>query len=129
MQAVIERSSANNWLESCVSTYSCIDKRSKDLTYYMNNLLEIEFDLCDEVFKNNGSNVSVDCFVRIVFGNTVAESKKDAVKLFKLLKIFHTLNKLRLDFNRLFGGKSCNGIQTPTRNLDILGASAAGGGS
>ena len=148
MQAVIERSSANNWLESCVSTYidvpssnvrecleplgldylemsvfqfdnlqetdSCIDKWSKDLTYYMNNLLEIEFDLCDEVFKNNnGSNVSVDCFVRIAresgfldfirFGNTVAESKKDAIKLFKLLKIFHTLNELRLDFNRLLG--------------------------
>ena len=161
LQVVIERLSANNRLESCVSTYidvrtsnvrecleplgldylemsvfefdnleetdSRIDKWSKDLTYYMNNLLEIEYELCDEVFKNNGSNVSVDCFVRIAtesgfldfirFGNTVAESKKDAVKLFKLLKIFHTLNELRLDFNRLFGGKSCNGIQTPTRNL------------
>ena len=93
----------------------------------MNNLLEIEFELCDEVFKNNGSNVSVDCFVRMAtksgfrdfirVGNTVMERKKDAVKLFKLLKIFHTLNELRLDFNRLFGGKSCNGIQTPTMNL------------
>ena len=48
-------------------------------------------------------------FIR--FGNTVAERKKDAVKLFKLLKLFHTLNELRLDFNRMFGGKSCNGIQ------------------
>ena len=63
----------------------------------MNNLLEIEFELYDEVFKNNiGSNVSVATesgfldFIR--FGNTVAERKKDAVKLFKLLKIFHTLN-------------------------------------
>ena len=165
MQAVIERLSANKWLESCVSTYidvpssnvrecleplrldylemslfqfdnlqktdSCIDKWSKDLTYYMNNLLEIEFELCDEVFKNNGSNVSVDCFVRIGtesgfldfirFGNTVAERKKDAVKLFKLLKLFHTLNELRLDFNRMFGAKTCNGIQPS--------ASAAGGRS
>ena len=112
-------------------TDSCIDKWSKDLTYYMNNLLEIEFELCAEVFKNIGSNISVDCFVTIAtesgfldfirFGNTVAEIKKDAVKLFKLLKIFHTLNELRLDFNCLLGEKSCNGIQPS--------ASTAGGRS
>ena len=139
LQAVIERLSANKWLEICVSTYidvpssnvrECLELLGLDYlemsVFQFDNLQET-----DEVFKNNGSNVSVDCFVRIAtesgfldfirFGNTVAERKKDAVKLFKLLKIFHTLNELRLDFNRLFGGKSCNGIQPS--------ASATGGRS
>ena len=94
MTAAIDSTSCSVQFDNLQETDSCIDKWSKDLTYYMNNLLEIEFELCDEVFKNNGSNVSVDCFVRIStesgfmdfirFGNTVAERKKDAVKLFKL---------------------------------------------
>lgn len=51
------------------------------------------------------------------FGMTVTESKKDPIKLLKLLDIFASLNKLRLDFNRLFGGKACVEIQNLTRDL------------
>ncbi|KAK6129855.1 hypothetical protein DH2020_036441 [Rehmannia glutinosa] len=51
------------------------------------------------------------------FGKTVTESKKDPVKLLKLLDIFASLNKLRLDFNRLFGGAACADIQNLTRDL------------
>ena len=161
LQAIIERLSANNRLENCISTYidirssdvtaclealgldyleisifefdnfqnmeSSVDLWSKHLEYAMKNLLELEYQLCNDVFEKIGLDVSMDCFARIAiqsgflafiqFGNTVTESKKDAVKLFKLLKIFHTLNELRLDFNRLFGGKSCIEIRIPTRHL------------
>ncbi|XP_034695825.1 exocyst complex component EXO70A1-like [Vitis riparia] len=161
LQVIIERLSANNRLESCLSTYidirssnaraclealgldyleisifefdnlqymeSSLDMWSKHLEYSVKNLLELEYQLCNDVFEKVGLDVSMDCFAKIAiqsgflafiqFGNTVTESKKDAVKLFKLLKIFHTLNELRLDFNRLFGGKSCNEIQIPTRQL------------
>ncbi|KAL6335759.1 hypothetical protein AAG906_039522 [Vitis piasezkii] len=161
LQAIIERLSANNRLENCISTYidirssnvtaclealgldyleisifefdnfqnmeSSIDLWSKHLEYAVKNLLELEYQLCNDVFEKIGLDVSMDCFARIAiqsgflafiqFGNTVTESKKDAVKLFKLLKIFHTLNELRLDFNRLFGGKSCIEIRIPTRHL------------
>ncbi|CBI25293.3 unnamed protein product, partial [Vitis vinifera] len=106
---------------------SSVDLWSKHLEYAVKNLLELEYQLCNDVFEKIGSDVSMDCFARIAiqsgflafiqFGNTVTESKKDAVKLFKLLKIFHTLNELRLDFNRLFGGKSCIEIRIPTRHL------------
>ena len=161
LQAIIERLSANNRLENCISTYidirssnvtaclealgldyleisifefdnfqnmeSSIDLWSKHLEYAVKNLLELEYQLCNDVFEKIGLDISMDCFARIAiqsgflafiqFGNTVTESKKDAVKLFKLLKIFHTLNELRLDFNRLFGGKSCIEIRIPTRHL------------
>lgn len=40
-------------------------------------------------------------------GMTITESKKDLSKLLNLLDIFASLNKLRLDFNQLFGKKAC----------------------
>ncbi|PQQ14939.1 exocyst complex component EXO70A1 [Prunus yedoensis var. nudiflora] len=43
--------------------------------------------------------------------------KKDPIKLLKLLDIFTVMENLRLNFNRLFGGKACDEIQTLTRDL------------
>jgi exocyst complex component 7 len=51
------------------------------------------------------------------FGRAAADAKKDPIKLLRLLKVFDSLNKLRLDFNRLFGGKACAEIQSQTRDL------------
>ncbi|KAJ6758746.1 EXOCYST SUBUNIT EXO70 FAMILY PROTEIN [Salix koriyanagi] len=74
-----------------------------------------------------GLDVCMGCFSKIAaqagflaflqFGKTVTESKKDPIKLLKLLDIFASLNKLRLDFNRLFGGAACMEIQNLTRDL------------
>ncbi|KAJ1266490.1 hypothetical protein BS78_08G154900 [Paspalum vaginatum] len=39
-------------------------------------------------------------------------ARKDRIKLLRLLNVFDSLNRLRLDFNRLFGGKACVEIQS-----------------
>ena len=41
----------------------------------------------------------------------MTESKKDPIKLLKLLDMFGSLNNLKLDFNRLFGVEDCIEIQ------------------
>lgn len=99
----------------------------KHLEFAVKHLFEAEYSLCNDVFEKIGLDVWMDCFAKIAaqagilaflqFGKTVAESKKDPVKLLKLLDIFASLNKLRLDFNRLFGGKACLEIQNLTRDL------------
>jgi len=90
-------------------------------------LFEAEYKLCNDVFERIGLDVWMGCFSKIAaqtgilaflqFGKTVTESKKDPIKLLKLLDIFASLNKLRLDFNRLFGGEACIEIQNLTRDL------------
>ncbi|RWR91475.1 exocyst complex component EXO70A1 [Cinnamomum micranthum f. kanehirae] len=161
LQLILERLTANNRLESCISIY--VDVRSsnvkaslqpleldyldislaefndvesiedyiarwgKHLEFAVKHLFEAEFKLCSDVFEKMGADVSMGCFSKIAaqagilaflqFGKTVTESKKDPIKLLKLLDIFASLNKLRLDFNRLFGGKACVEIQNTTRDL------------
>eukprot|EP00268_Persea_americana_P048050 TRINITY_DN5046_c0_g1_i2.p1 TRINITY_DN5046_c0_g1~~TRINITY_DN5046_c0_g1_i2.p1 ORF type:complete len:677 (+),score=118.29 TRINITY_DN5046_c0_g1_i2:492-2522(+) len=161
LQLILERLTANNRLESCISIY--VDVRSsnvkaslqpleldyleislaefndvesiedyiarwgKHLEFAVKHLFEAEFKLCGDVFEKMGADVSMGCFSKIAaqagilaflqFGKTVTESKKDPIKLLKLLDIFASLNKLRLDFNRLFGGKACVEIQNTTRDL------------
>ncbi|KMZ60528.1 hypothetical protein ZOSMA_597G00030 [Zostera marina] len=66
-------------------------------------------------FAEMAAQTGIVAFLR--FGKMVTESKKDPIKLLKLLDIFASLNKLRLDFNRLFGGKACAEIQNLTRDL------------
>lgn len=93
----------------------------------MKHLFEAEYKLCIDVFERIGLDVWMGCFAKIAaqagilaflqFGKTVTESKKDPIKLLKLLDIFASLNKLRLDFNRLFGGAACAEIQNLTRDL------------
>uniref|UniRef100_A0A7N0ZTC5 Exocyst subunit Exo70 family protein n=1 Tax=Kalanchoe fedtschenkoi TaxID=63787 RepID=A0A7N0ZTC5_KALFE len=99
----------------------------KHLEFAVKHLFEAEYVLCNEVFERIGLEVWMDCFAKIAaqagmiaflqFGKTVTDSKKDPIKLLKLLDIFSSLNKLRLDFNRLFGGKACTDIQNMTRDL------------
>ncbi|KAF6161778.1 hypothetical protein GIB67_013855 [Kingdonia uniflora] len=99
----------------------------KHLEFAVKHLFEAEYKLCNDVFDKIGLDVWMGCFAMIAaqagmlaflqFGKMVTESKKDPIKLLKLLDIFASLNKLRLDFNRLFGGKACLEIQNLTRDL------------
>ncbi|CAK9168981.1 unnamed protein product [Ilex paraguariensis] len=99
----------------------------KHLEFAVKHLFEAEYKLCNDVFERIGLDVWMGCFAKIAaqagilaflqFGKTVTESKKDPIKLLKLLDIFASLNKLRLDFNRLFGGTACAEIQNLTREL------------
>lgn len=104
-----------------------ISQWGKHLEFAMKHLFEAEYKLCNDVFERMGSDVCKNCFPKIAaqagilaflqFGKTVTESKKDPIKLLKLLDIFASLNNLRLDFNRLFGGAACAEIQNMTRDL------------
>ncbi|KAF5774371.1 putative exocyst complex component Exo70, cullin repeat-like-containing domain superfamily [Helianthus annuus] len=104
-----------------------ITKWSEHLEFAVKHLFEAEYKLCNDVFEKLGLDVWRDCFANIAaqagmlaflqFGKTVTESKKDPIKLLKLLDIFAALNRLRLDFNRLFGGAACAEIQNLTRDL------------
>ncbi|KAH7674745.1 Exocyst complex component Exo70 protein [Dioscorea alata] len=105
-----------------------IGKWGRHLEFAVKHLLDAEYRLCHEVMENAGvPELPSKCFLEIAdragfrsflnFGMTVTESKKDPIKLLKLLDIFASLNKLRLDFNRLFGGKACVEIQNLTRDL------------
>ncbi|KAL2920664.1 Exocyst complex component EXO70A1 [Bienertia sinuspersici] len=104
-----------------------ISQWGKHLEFAVKHLFEAEYKLCIDVFERIGLDVWMSCFAKIAaqagilaflqFGKTVTESKKDPIKLLKLLDIFASLNKLRLDFNRLFGGAACAEIQNLTRDL------------
>lgn len=105
-----------------------IDKWARHLEFTVKHLLEAEYKLCADVLERAGPpELWTGCFAEIAaqtgilaflqFGKTVTESKKDPIKLLKLLDIFNSLNKLRLDFNRLFGSKACADIQNQTRDL------------
>lgn len=105
-----------------------IDRWGRHLEFAVKHLFEAEYKLCGEVFERAGPpDVWAACFAEIAaqtgilaflrFGRTVTETKKDPIKLLKLLDIFNSLNKLRPDFNRLFGGKACVEIKNLTRDL------------
>ncbi|RWV92541.1 hypothetical protein GW17_00045071 [Ensete ventricosum] len=105
-----------------------IQKWCRHLEFAIKHLFEAEFKVCIEVFERAGPrDVALSCFAEIAahagmlaflrFGKTVTETRKDPIKLLKLLDIFATLNRLRLDFNRIFGGKACADIQNQTRDL------------
>ncbi|XP_051151251.1 exocyst complex component EXO70A1-like [Andrographis paniculata] len=104
-----------------------IAKWGKHLEFAVKHLFEAEYKLCNDVFERMGLDVWKSCFAKIAaqagmlaflqFGKTVTESRKDPIKLLKLLDIFASLSKLRSDFNRLFGGAPCAEIQNLTRDL------------
>lgn len=104
-----------------------ISQWGNHLEFAVKHLFEAEFKLCNDVFERFGLNIWMDCFSKIAaqagmlaflhFGKTVTDSKKDPIKLLKLLDIFSALSKLRGDFNRLFGGAACIEIQNFTRDL------------
>ncbi|KAI8529765.1 hypothetical protein RHMOL_Rhmol12G0250700 [Rhododendron molle] len=123
-----------NYLDISLSEFESVQRIEESIDLWSNHLefaikcvLEQEYRLCNDVFQKVESNVWKSCFAEIAvqsgiqsfikFGNTITKGKKDAIKLLKLLDTFAALNKLRFDFNRLFGGKSCADIQTQTRDL------------
>ncbi|CAI9757590.1 unnamed protein product [Fraxinus pennsylvanica] len=113
--------------DSAKTAESYMDLWDKHLEFVVKHLLDKEYHLCSEVFGNSGNDVWMHCFAKLAiqsgindfikFGDTITKCKKDAIKLLKLLKIFATLNKLRLDFNKLFSGKFCVKIQNQTRDV------------
>ncbi|KAG8074765.1 hypothetical protein GUJ93_ZPchr0006g43943 [Zizania palustris] len=98
----------------------------RHLEFAVRHLLEAERKLCFAVFERRQEAAS-SCFAEIAaragilnflkFGHTVAATRKDPIKLLRLLDVFDSLSKLRLNFNRLFGGKACVEIQSRTREL------------
>ncbi|XP_031270552.1 exocyst complex component EXO70A1-like [Pistacia vera] len=70
-----------------------------------------------------------ECFVKIAdkimavffrFGEGVARSSKEPQKLFKLLDMFDSLEKLKLQFSEIFEGEAGSGICTRFRELEKL---------
>ncbi|KAK1316344.1 hypothetical protein QJS10_CPA05g02392 [Acorus calamus] len=111
-------------IDGVQSVETHIERWGRHLEFAVKHLFEAEYKLCSDVF---GGDAWSECFARVAagagilaflkFGMTVTEAKDDPIKLLKLLDIFTSLNKLRLDFNRLFGGKACLEIQNFTRDL------------
>ncbi|GMI91974.1 exocyst subunit exo70 family protein G1 [Hibiscus trionum] len=108
-------------------TESCMHEWSNHMKFIVKYVLENEHRLCKEVFGSLASGIWTGCFVKIAvesgilsslrFGMSIAESKKSPIKLLHLLNIFSVLEDLRMDFNKLFGGESCNEIKNMTRDL------------
>ncbi|XP_062218206.1 exocyst complex component EXO70A1-like [Phragmites australis] len=98
----------------------------RHLEFVARSLLESERQLCAKVFGLHKDAAS-SCFAEVAaqasvldflrFGRAVSDAKKDPIKLQRLLEVFDSLNKLRLNFNQLFGGKACAEIQSQTRDL------------
>jgi exocyst complex component 7 len=103
-----------------------IELWGRHLEFVVRHLLESERQLCVKVFGKH-KDCGAPCFAEVAsragvldflrFGRAAADAKKDPIKLLRLLEVFDSLNKLRLDFNRLFGGKVCAEIQSQTRDL------------
>ncbi|KAG8388467.1 hypothetical protein BUALT_Bualt02G0128800 [Buddleja alternifolia] len=114
-------------LDSVQTVEGYIDEWDKQMEFAVRHVLEKEYVLCNEVYHKFGADVWMECFAKIAtqcgfdnifnFGNKICKCKKEAVKLFQLLNIFSTLDKLRLDFNEMFSGKFCVKIQNQTRDL------------
>ena len=75
----------------------------KHLEFAVKHLFEAEYKLCNDVFERYGLDVWKGCFAKIAaqagimaflqFGKTVMESRKDPIKLLKLLDISDMLLK------------------------------------
>ncbi|KAL9169584.1 hypothetical protein ABFS82_04G088400 [Erythranthe guttata] len=113
--------------DSVETVDSYIDEWGKHMEFAVRHLLRKEYNLCSEVYRKFGSDVSMNCFAKIAgecgftyildFGSRVCRCKKEAIKLLSLLRVFSTLDKLRLEFNELFDGKFCTEIRNQTRDL------------
>lgn len=106
---------------------SCIVLWGRHLELALQQVLDYEQRLCKEVFGVISEDVWTNCFADIAkqsgilsvlqFGMSIAESKKDPIKLLNLLQVFAVLDTLRMDFNKLFGGEACVEIRTMTRDV------------
>ncbi|XP_071728548.1 exocyst complex component EXO70A1-like [Rutidosis leptorrhynchoides] len=112
-------------LESMEDIQDYVDKWGMHLEFLVKHLLEFEYVLCNQLFGH--IQFGTDCFSKIAFhsriqdfikfGNAVTKGKKEALKLFKLLDLFSTLNNIRHVFNKIYGGKPCLEIQNQMRDL------------
>ncbi|KAJ0008438.1 hypothetical protein Pint_30509 [Pistacia integerrima] len=104
-----------------------IDNWCEHFELVVKHVFEPEYKLCNDVFDKTGSDACMRCFEKIAaqsgilsflqFGMNVTESKKNPLKLLKLLEIFSVLDSLRVDINLLFGGDACLEIKNLTRDL------------
>ncbi|CAA7398741.1 unnamed protein product [Spirodela intermedia] len=119
---------ANSELDDVRSIEDSFTRWREHLEFAVKHLFESEYKLCSELLGACGPpELWMGCFAEIAsqpgitaflrFGMRVTESQNDPIKLLKLLEIFSTLDKLRVDFNRLFGGKPCGEIKSLTRDL------------
>ncbi|CAA6662340.1 unnamed protein product [Spirodela intermedia] len=119
---------ANSELDDVRSIEDSFIRWREHLEFAVKHLFESEYKLCSELLGACGPpELWMGCFAEIAsqpgitaflrFGMRVTESQNDPIKLLKLLEIFSTLDKLRVDFNRLFGGKPCGEIKSLTRDL------------
>ncbi|KQK17357.1 exocyst complex component EXO70A1 [Brachypodium distachyon] len=112
--------------EDAQALSTSVELWGRHLEFAVRHLLETERKLCVAVFERR-PEAAPSCFADIAaragildflkFGGAVADARKDPIKLLRLLDVFDSLNKLRMDFNRLFGGKACVEIQSRTREL------------
>ncbi|KAL3732991.1 hypothetical protein ACJRO7_022506 [Eucalyptus globulus] len=96
----------------------------------LKTVLVSEKRLCNQVLGNLVDGlVWPECFVKIAdkimavffrFGEGAARSKKEPQKLFKLLDIFDSLEKLKAEFIQIFEGDSGSDICTRFRELEKL---------
>ncbi|XP_030454407.2 exocyst complex component EXO70I-like [Syzygium oleosum] len=96
----------------------------------LKTVLVSEKRLCNQVLGNVMDGlVWPECFVKIAdkimavffrFGEGVARSKKEPQKLFKLLDMFDSLEKLKAEFIQIFEGESGSDICTRFRELEKL---------
>ncbi|GER52309.1 exocyst subunit exo70 family protein G1 [Striga asiatica] len=104
---------------------SYVDMWDQHMEFVVRHLLHSERRLCSEVYRDD--DTWMNCFAKIAsgcgfteildFARRICGSKREAIKLPRLLRVFSTLDRLRLDFNDLFGGRFCVGIQKKTRGL------------
>jgi len=114
-------------IEDAHGMENLINKWGNHLELVVKKLLDVEYKLCNIVFKKIGSEASMSCFAKIAiesgilsfieFGKVVTERKNDPFKLLNLLSMFKVLNDLRLKFNQLFRGEACEKIRIVTKDL------------
>ncbi|KAG9441719.1 hypothetical protein H6P81_017573 [Aristolochia fimbriata] len=93
-------------------------------------VLKSEKELCNRVLSGLMDGVLwAECFVKIAdkimavffrFGEGVARSSKEPQKLFKLLDLFESLDKMKPEFSRVFEGEAGADICSRFRELEKL---------
>lgn len=96
----------------------------------LKTVLLLEKDLCNQVLANiMDGQIWPECFVKIAdkimavffrFGEGVARSNKEPQKLFKLLDMFDSLEKLKTEFAEVFEGEAGSDICLRFRELEKL---------
>lgn len=96
----------------------------------LNKVLMSEKQFCNRVLIDIAEGIVwPECFIKIAdkimavffrFGEGVARSSKEPQKLFKLLDMFDSLEKLKPKFSQVFDGESGEDISTRFRELEKL---------